>query len=524
VLSKRVATTTRGDVTPEATTVIAVTGEPGLRGKSLVAATLSGLLRDLSRLDVALVEVQPNGPCPLAGIGREPRDAIQARLEREGDDPARLRVGVPAADDGGSWDQALDGLVAALAGSFAFVVLDVSAPGATLVEAAEGIADVLVRIVTTAAPAPLSRTASRRRVLQVVNLHNPGSARVPISDGEPFVLPDDASLRGLDPVAQTRRLRGAPRASVSVPLRRLARKILGTTVGIALGGGAAFGIAHIGVLQVLEANGVPIDVLAGTSMGSVVALSYAAGTTPDEMAEIAKRMGRPLPMLSALDITLTRPGLLAGRRMVDLLMPYVGQARRFEDLLWPARAVATDIERGERVEISSGALDAAIRASCSVPVIWSPVRSGERVLVDGVLVDPVPADVAYEMGAELCFAVNVIPRPVKGAETFLTKLSRQFGRFNPLSYVGERRHLPNLLDIYMNSMQVLWHELGHFRAIGADVRINPDLSGFTWTDFHRPLEIMELGAAAAEQALPAIRRVLAEKIAERTRPRVRATA
>ena len=531
VLSRRLATTTRGDVTPEGTMVVAVTGEPGLCGKSLVAATLAEILRDLSRLDVALVQVEPlphgprsNGPHPLAGIGREARDAIEARLERERDRPARLRVGVSAADAGRSSGQALDSLVAALAGSFAFVVLDVGVVEEGLVRAAETVADVLVRIVAAAAPEPPSQAGGRRRVFQVVNLHNRGSTAVPINHCEPFVVPDDPTLDARDPVAHARHLRDVRRARASAPLQRLARKILGMTVGVALGGGAAFGIAHVGVLQVLEANGVPIDVLAGTSMGSVVALAYAAGTTPEEMAKLARRLDRPLPILSALDVTLTRRGHLAGRRMVDLLMPFLGQARCFEDLVWPARAVATDIEHGERVQIGTGPLRAALQASCSVPVIWSPVRLGERVLVDGVLVDPVRAEVAYEMGADLCVAVNVIPRPDKEAETFLTKLSRQVGRFNPFSYVGEARHLPNLLEIYMNSMQVLWHELGHFRAICADVRIHPNLSRFTWTDFHRPVEIMELGAAAAEQALPEIRRVLAEKSAQRTRRHVPATA
>jgi len=253
-------------------------------------------------------------------------------------------------------------------------------------------------------------------------------------------------------------------------------------------------------------------VLAGTSMGSAIALGYAAGTTPDDMAKLARQMGRPLPLLSALDITLTRPGLLAGRRMVDFLRPFVGAARRFEDLLRPCRAVATDIERGERVEIGAGPLDAALRASCSVPVIWSPTRSGDRVLVDGVLVDPVPAQVAYEMGADICLAVNVIPRPEKDTETLITRVARHAARFNPLAYVGEARHLPNLLEIYMNSMQILWHELGNYRAICADVRIQPNLTGFTWTDYHRPQEIIELGAMAAERALPAIKRARAAKV------------
>jgi NTE family protein len=316
----------------------------------------------------------------------------------------------------------------------------------------------------------------------------------------------------MDPVAQARHLQENPRSPASPPLRRLARKVLGATVGLAVGGGAAFGISHLGVLRVLEENGIPVDLLAGTSMGSIVALGYAAGIPPSEMIEIAQRIGTRRTTLSALDFTLTKPGLLAGNRLVEIFVPFL-TARDFADLTFPCRTVATDIESGETVPICSGPLTLAFRASCSVPVLWAPIRHQGHTLVDGGMTNPVPVDVIEAMGSDLCIAVNVVPSLKKGVDTVLSRLYRKVNRFNPLSYLGGSRELPNMFDITMNSIQQLQHELGAYKSISADVRINPDLSEFTWIEFYRPKELIERGAEATERVLPEIRRVLAEKLA-----------
>jgi NTE family protein len=113
-------------------------------------------------------------------------------------------------------------------------------------------------------------------------------------------------------------------------------------------------------------------------------------------------------------------------------------------------------------------------------MVISPFRLGDRSLVDGGVADPVPAEVVNAMGADLCVAVNVVPPLKKGVENAVSRTYRQLNRLNPLSYIGDSRYLPNLFDIIMNAMQVLQYELGNFKAISADVLINPDLSDFTW--------------------------------------------
>jgi NTE family protein len=198
--------------------------------------------------------------------------------------------------------------------------------------------------------------------------------------------------------------------------------------------------------------------------------------------------------------------VLAGNRLRDLYTPLLGSKQRFEDLVKPCRTVATDIESGERVDIGSGSLEDAYRASIAVPVVISPTKNEGRVLVDGGVSDPVPAEVVRNMGADLCIAVNVVPPLKKGVEMTLSRYVRQLTKFNPLSYFGPGADFPNLFDITMNSMQTLQHELGNFKAISADVRVNPDLSEFTWIEYYRSHEIIDKGIEATEQMLPAIKK------------------
>src|SRR6185436_2260243 len=136
----------------------------------------------------------------------------------------------------------------------------------------------------------------------------------------------------------------------------------------------------------------------------------------------------------------------------------------------------------------------------------------DRVLVDGGVADPVPAEVVNAMGADLCVAVNVVPPLKLGVENAVSRAVRIANRFNPMSYLNGVTGMPPMFDIIMNSMQVLQHELGNFKAISADVLIKPDLSDFTWIEYYRSSELIRRGAEAAERAMPAIERALNEKL------------
>ena len=519
LLCQRLATMARGEVAERSTTAITVTSRPGLRGRSLVASALAALLRDFTGRDALVVRAaagrtgRHESPT-LTELSRMSPERVRGVLGADGH-AALLLASVGANGDEQSQAESVTKLITTLGERFAFLVFDLGGMAEPWVRAASDVSDVVVEVVEAPGRVSTRAAPARRRIFEVVNLHNGASHALPINHCEPFVIPDDPALRDLEPVARAEHVRANRRSPASPPLHRLARKILGASVGLAVGGGAAFGIAHVGVLQVLEESGIPIDALAASSMGSIVALGYAAGITPAEMIGIAGRLGTRWTTLSvALDFTLTRPGgLLSGKRLVEIFSPLSGAVRTFAQLAFPCRAVAADIETGERVSIGTGALDVAFRASSAVPMLWAPVRLDGRVLVDGGVVDPVPAEVVREMGADLCIAVNVVPQLKKGVDTVLSRLYRGVNQFNPLVYLARDAHgMPSMFDVVMNTLQTLQYELGNFKAISADVRINPDLSAYTWIEFYRALELIERGAEAAERALPEIKRVLAERL------------
>jgi len=523
-LCKRIVALSHAETDGRPFFVVATVGGSRPRDRELVSTALATILGRLSGAEpVTLALGAASGAIPagtrrLAELATLSPEELAKRLEHTGRAPGRLALALDL--DGGPTRAAaaVEAICTKLGSLHRVLVLDLGPSVEPVRHAIEELADAVVELVHQVPDAGGAASEGTRR-FAVLALAAGATSPIPINHCEPFVIPHDRKLAALDDTALAELLDREPFRPSVVPLYRLARKLLGTSVGLALGGGAAFGIAHVGVLEVLERNGIPVDLVAGTSFGSIVAIGYGAGLRPTEMAAIARRIGTKTTTLSALDFTLTRPGFLAGDRLIKIFSPLIGDVQRFEELRVPCRTVAADLETGERISICTGRLDAAFRASCSVPMLWSPVLHEGRVLVDGGIVDPVPAEVTLEMGADVCFAVNVVPPPRKGVDNVLTRLYRAASWLNPLAYLGSGNGLPSLFDVIMNSIQTLEHELGQFKALSADVRINPDLSGLTWIEFYRPEELIERGAAAAERALPEIRRVLAEKIARRPNAR-----
>ena len=520
VLSKRLAGLTRGDRGRRSTTTISVASRAGRKGETIVSYALASVLRDLTGTEVLCVEVRPGAEQANPAVARLLSDdfgEVPKKIDRDwrsnGGGPALLRITLPADLTVQAYGNLLSNLVSKLSDLFTFIVFDLGSQTLGLIDSAPEYSDVFVGIVDSPADDPGVAPRRSMQVLRVINLFNPTSKPIPISSSEPFVLPYHPAL-GQPATDVASFILAHPRSGVGLPLYRLARKLLGMSTGLALGGGAAFGLAHLGVLKVLEANRVPIDLVAGCSQGSIVAVGYAAGLHIDEMIDIARTLGVRRNFVFASDPTFfLQPGILAGQRFLTMMRPYLRGRERFEELLIPCRTVATDIETGERISIGSGRLETAFRASSSVPMVLAPLRVGERVLVDGGVADPVPAEVASEMGADLTFAVNVVPPLKRGVETALSYWYRRVNAFNPLSFIAENQDMPSLFDIVMNSMQVLQYELGNFKAIRADVLINPDLSDFTWIEYYRADELIARGAEAAERALPAIHRIIEEKLA-----------
>lgn len=513
IMCQRLASAVTGERVGEGTVQIAVAARPGLKGKTLVARTLASVLARITGANVLLVRLQAASPdrrlgdryLHLANVERS-IEGVRRAFPLPATEPIELSLGFDPNGTAEQYGSRLSDLVNRLREDFRYQVFDLVSEPRALAASAPDFADVLVEIVESAEPrftVESTEPAGKAGLLRypVVNLHNLQSRRIPISACLPFVIPEQP---GLGPQAAL----AHPRSPGAIPLWRLARKILGRSVGVALGGGAAFGLSHLGVLKVLEENEIPIDLLVGCSIGSLVAVSYASGFPVDEMIEKAHEMGRLGYVASGLDFTLFKPGLLAGERLKGRFTPLLGSHRTFADLLIPCRTVATDILSGELVTIGRGSLEDAYRASIAVPLVLSPEALDGRVLVDGGVADPVPAETVRHMGADRCVAVRVVPPLKKGVETAVARWTSRLNLVNPFALLGLGQNMPNSFGITMNALQTLQYELGLYKVISADVSIQPDLSDFTWTDFDRSRELIDKGIEAAEAALPDLRRMV----------------
>ncbi|CAH0355562.1 hypothetical protein AQB9606_04276 [Aquabacterium sp. CECT 9606] len=254
-------------------------------------------------------------------------------------------------------------------------------------------------------------------------------------------------------------------------------------IGLALGGGAARGFAHIGVLQVLEEQGIKPDLVVGTSAGSLVAAIYAAGKTPGELESMAMNLDES----TMTDWVFPGRSVMKGEALAKFVRGFTA-GRQIEQMALPLGIVATDLNSGQPILFRRGDPGTAVRASSSVPAVFAPVRIAGREYVDGGLVSPIPVKYARQMGADLVIAVDIsaIPegQPTKGA-----------------------------VDILLQTFNIMGHSISQYELQDADVVMRPRLSGIGGGDFgNRRLSIL----AGREAALSVLQQ-LKEKIAAKTR-------
>lgn len=251
-------------------------------------------------------------------------------------------------------------------------------------------------------------------------------------------------------------------------------------VGIALGSGAARGLANLGVLQVLIQEQIPLDIVCGTSAGAIVAGLYAAGTD----LELIGRMVTELDWNDLTSWTLRSRGLVAADK-IHAMLKILTKDQHFEELPVKAAVVATDLLSGREVVLDTGSVADAVVASMSIPAVFVPVEKGDQLLVDGALVNRVPGDLCRRLGADFVIAVDVGWAPL-------------------------RARIRNLPDVIIQTIDILSRQAALYQAIDCDLLIEPDLGNVTLTQLNRAEEIIAKGREAARRALPAIRRGLAQ--------------
>ena len=252
-------------------------------------------------------------------------------------------------------------------------------------------------------------------------------------------------------------------------------------VGLALGGGAARGFAHIGVIQVLEENGLRPDLVVGTSAGSLVAALYASGKSGAELGLLADSMDES----AVTDWAFPGRGVIRGEALARYVRDHTG-GRSIEQMRMPLGIVATDLDSGEPILFQRGDPGAAVRASSAVPAVFQPVKIGLREYVDGGLVSPVPVRFARQMGAELVIAVDISAAP-EGSAT------------------------GDAMRMLLQTFSIMGRSINQFELRDADLVLRPRLAGVSGTDFGSRKRSIQAGRDAALAQLAGLRERIAAK-------------
>ncbi len=243
--------------------------------------------------------------------------------------------------------------------------------------------------------------------------------------------------------------------------------------GLALGGGAVWGAAHIGVLKAMEEQGIKITHIAGTSIGSLIAALFAFGKSADEIKEIAM----DLKWMKVTDISISKFALLSNKKLGQVVTEHIGE-KNIEDAEIPLAIIATNISTGEKVVLDKGPVAKAVMASTCIPGVFEPVEIGDMLLVDGGIKENVPTESVKNMGADYVIGVDLHAK-----------------------YSNEKPK--NILDILINSFHFTLMTVGKLQTVEADLTIQPDLSSFKYTDTDQIKDLIEQGYKDARKMLKA---------------------
>lgn len=234
-------------------------------------------------------------------------------------------------------------------------------------------------------------------------------------------------------------------------------------IGLALGSGGARGFAHLGAIKVLMEEGIPVDLIAGSSMGALVACFYGVGIEIDRLYKLSRAFKRKF----YLDFTVPKMGFIAGKRLKEFIKVFT-HGKNIDELMIPISVVATDLLTGEKVVFKEGPIADAVRASISIPGIFVPEKYNGRLLVDGGVADRVPVSVAKEMGADIVIAVDV-------------------------SRVKRNAEISNIYDVIMQSIDIMQTEIVINRELASDFMIRPHVENFSSRAFTNIEDIVQIG-------------------------------
>lgn len=251
-------------------------------------------------------------------------------------------------------------------------------------------------------------------------------------------------------------------------------------VGLALGSGGARGMAHIGILKVLEDHSIPIDFVAGSSIGALVGSLYCVGHTPDQIRKFTTHF----PQKYWLDYTVPKMGFIAGEKLKEIIR-LLSKKMNIEDTSIPLSIVATNLVQGKRKVFTKGPIAEAVRASISIPGIFVPEKIDGEYYVDGGVIDRVPVSVVKEMGADVVIAVDV-------------------------SFFEASTEVNSIFDVIAKSIDVMEREILRYRMVDADLMLRPKVGHYSTNKFTEVVHIIDEGERATIEMIPNIKRMIEE--------------
>ncbi|MDI6606039.1 MAG: patatin-like phospholipase family protein [Candidatus Omnitrophota bacterium] len=328
-----------------------------------------------------------------------------------------------------------------------------------------------------------------------------------------------ATLPRVDFEQSERLILDKPDSEYAKALRRIARETGECLVGLVFGVGVGYGFCHIGVLKVFEEENIPVDVLAGSSVGAVVASLWAIGFSSSEILEIiTNEFKEPKHIWGLMDFTISHLGFIKGKRLQKFLKKYLGN-KTFYDLRLPLKVIASEVKRKEAKVLDKGLLVDAVMASCTMPGIFAPFKLKEAMLFDGGVTNPLPTEALLKMGVKKIIAVNVTPSRqditrqydlLKEELTVTIPQEIKKRRWFDLKSFFKNRFKTNILDIIFSSVEILQSEVAEKEAELADVVLHPDTTGLYWLQLHKAAEFVKRGEEEARRNLDKIRRVISE--------------
>lgn len=378
-----------------------------------------------------------------------------------------------------------------------------------------------------------------------------------------FILPHIESSRGELTTEELARLLESRASPYAITVRRIARELGGLLVGLALGSGAALGLAHIGVLKVLEREKVPVDLVAGSSVGALIAALWASGKSAEELEQLAMRFKNPWAVRTLFVLDFGIPlfsigigiaagvlsGMLAGfwtgllfgllvgvsvgivfgplaggpiqgARITEFLQRALGE-KSFEETWIPLKVIASNPVAREEIVFDSGRIRDAVRASISIPGIFKPVRVMGKVCLDGGVANPVPVSVLKHAGAQRVIAVNVFPATselIAYAQELQQKRAQREALLASRNLVVRlltllRRELlrsmsPLVFDVIMRSMQSMEYQIAEVACHEADLTLRPSIPGSHWLEFYHPEKFIQRGEEEALRHLPNLKQLV----------------